>query len=80
MISNKYFDTNGNGDVGILVASVFILMFSLYLYCVFVEEDIMMNIGFAGLVDCPILFEDLIIVQNCCNLLMIAFCMLMDGC
>ena len=34
VISNKSFDENGEGDVGIVVASVDIVMFSLYPYCV----------------------------------------------
>ena len=73
MISKKYFDINGDGDVGIVVASVDILMFSPYPDHVFLEGDIMMNIGFAGLVDCSLLFEDQSLVESCCNLLIIDF-------
>ena len=73
MISNKYFDTNGDGDVGIVVASVDILMFSLYPDRVLLEGDIMMNIGFSGLVDFSLLFEDQSLVESCCNLLIIDF-------
>ena len=73
MISNKYFDTNGDGDVGIAVDSVDILMFSLYPDRVLLEGDIMMNISFSRLVDCSLLFEDQSLVESCCNLLIIDF-------
>ena len=73
MISKTFFDTNGDGGVGIVVASVDILIFSLYPDSVFVEVDIMMNISFSGFVDCSILFEDQSLVESCCNLLIIDF-------
>ena len=65
MMSNKSFEKNGEGDVGIVVASVDILMFSPYPDHVFLEGDIMTNIGFAGLVDCSLLFKDQSLVEIC---------------
>ena len=45
-MSEKYFDTNGNGYVGIVVASVDIVMLSMAPGCVFMEGYIMGNLGF----------------------------------
>ena len=52
-MSEKYSDTNGCGDLGIVVASVDIVMFSLDPDRVFVEGYILTNIVFWA---CRLLF------------------------
>ena len=42
-MTKKYFDTNSDDDVVIVVDSVDIVMFLLYTYCMFVEGGIMRN-------------------------------------
>ena len=49
VFSKKYYDTNCGGDVGILVASVDEVVFSLDLDHLLVNEDITRNIIFLGL-------------------------------
>ena len=51
VLSKKYFDTNGGGDLGFIVNSIDGVNFSLEKDCVFVEGDIMRNIVFVGQVD-----------------------------
>ena len=50
-MTKKYFDTNSDDDVVIVVDSVDIVMFLLYPYCMFVEGGIMSHIGFVGVLD-----------------------------
>ena len=47
--SRSDFDTNYEGGVGIVVASLYMVMFPLETYCVFLEGDIISNVDFWGL-------------------------------
>ena len=50
-VSSSDLDTNIEGSLVMVVASLYIVMLLLEMYLVFVEGDIMISMGFVGIVE-----------------------------